>query len=186
MVRQVPNILSGLRIALSLVMLTLLEQPKAFVTVYVICGVSDLADGIVARRFGAATTRGAQLDSFADFVFYAVALYSLLTLTDVIHNTVVWGSVLAITGIRIFSLLITKVRFGLWSSLHTWGSKVTGAVLFLVIPICIFLGDVPLGLVVPLAVLGILAAFEESLIVLTAKTYDVNRKGYFHSSERIS
>lgn len=43
----------------------------AFWTVYGLCGISDMADGYLARRLHAESKRGAMLDSVADLCFVA-------------------------------------------------------------------------------------------------------------------
>ena len=74
--RHLPNILSGLRIILALAFALLpvhLRLPAV-----VVAGVSDAADGIIARRFRFTSQSGALLDAIADKAFVLSVLLTLL------------------------------------------------------------------------------------------------------------
>lgn len=71
--KHLPNLISVTRILLSLC-LPALDHTGLFVACYLLCGLSDVLDGAVARRFGLQTKRGEQLDSLGDLVFWAVVL----------------------------------------------------------------------------------------------------------------
>lgn len=45
-----------------------------FYALYLLCGLSDMVDGTVARRINSASEFGARLDTVSDFVFMTVAL----------------------------------------------------------------------------------------------------------------
>ena len=45
---------------------------------YLIAGLTDMLDGILARRWGVESKFGARLDSLADFVFVLAVGYKLL------------------------------------------------------------------------------------------------------------
>ena len=50
----------------------------AFYSFYIVAGVSDMIDGIVARKTGTASEFGSKLDTVADIVFVAVCLIKML------------------------------------------------------------------------------------------------------------
>ena len=50
----------------------------AFYSFYIVAGVSDMIDGIVARNTGTASEFGSKLDTVADIVFVAVCLIKML------------------------------------------------------------------------------------------------------------
>lgn len=58
------------RIFLSILLLFLPFPSLPFLALYIAGGVTDMADGFVARATGTAGARGAKLDSLADGVFF--------------------------------------------------------------------------------------------------------------------
>jgi CDP-diacylglycerol--glycerol-3-phosphate 3-phosphatidyltransferase len=72
--RDLPNLLSSLRIALVPVLLWLAwtSHPTAFLCTFAFSLSTDLLDGYLARRFRSGTELGAKLDSWGDLATYAV------------------------------------------------------------------------------------------------------------------
>ena len=75
--KQIPNLLSALRIALCLPLLLVDAMTMPFWTLYLIAGLTDMLDGFLARRWGVESKFGARLDSMADFVFVLAVGYKL-------------------------------------------------------------------------------------------------------------
>lgn len=48
--KNVPNILSGLRILLAIILMVIKPFSVMFWIIYAICGVSDMIDGYIARK----------------------------------------------------------------------------------------------------------------------------------------
>ncbi|MGM9741497.1 MAG: CDP-alcohol phosphatidyltransferase family protein [Candidatus Cryptobacteroides sp.] len=48
------------------------SRPVVFWTLYLLCGLSDVLDGAIARRTGTASRLGEKQDTFADIVFVAI------------------------------------------------------------------------------------------------------------------
>ena len=63
---QLPNVITLLRIAGSLGLLLSDVTEVMFWIIYGLCGISDIADGWLARRLKCVTKKGALLDSLAD------------------------------------------------------------------------------------------------------------------------
>lgn len=74
--RQIPNILSALRIVMVGVFAYLFQmgRPLAALSVYVLAFLTDILDGYLARRNGWITNLGKLLDPFADKLLIVVAL----------------------------------------------------------------------------------------------------------------
>ena len=68
-----PNIISALRIAGSMGLLFCNVAGWPFWTLYVLCGISDMADGWLARKLNAESKTGAVLDSVADILVNQVS-----------------------------------------------------------------------------------------------------------------
>ena len=75
--KQIPNLLSALRIVLCLPLLMVDAMSVPFWMLYVIAGTTDMLDGFLARRWGVESQFGARLDSLADFVFVLAVGYKL-------------------------------------------------------------------------------------------------------------
>lgn len=81
MIKQIPNLLSLLRIAMVPVVIVLLNQQRYFLAllVFALAGITDGIDGFIAKRFDAQTELGAMLDPMADKLLL-VSTYSMLTI----------------------------------------------------------------------------------------------------------
>jgi len=175
-VKHIPNILSCFRIALSLALLILLRRPLPFAILYLLCGLSDVADGWLARRFHAGSILGAKLDSLGDDVFYGTAIAALVVWTDIAHNTPMLSAFVVVAAIRLVNFIITRFKFEQWGILHNIGNKAAGLLLFLTLPVGLLAGGFPLWLLLPLGIAALLSSLEETLIRLTSSNYKVNRK----------
>lgn len=99
---------------------------------YTYAGISDVADGFVARKYNLSSSFGAKLDSVADLFFYISMMIKILPyLIDFLPSYVM------ITIYTVFILRVmlyayvwfTKHRF---LSNHTYFNKATGFMLFFV------------------------------------------------------
>ena len=178
-IRQLPNAISGMRIVLSITLFFLIQWPLAFSVAYFFCGLSDLADGYLARRFKLETAIGAKLDSVADFVFVAAGIIIILTSVHIENKMLLLAVIILVAIIRAANLIMTKQKFRQWGVIHTVANKITGVVLFLAIPICIWTNSVPLWLITTVGIVAALSATEELAILLMLEEYDAIRKGYF-------
>lgn len=94
MIRQLPNSLTALRLLSAPVLAAFLlygHETYAFV-VFAFAGLTDLADGFFAKRFGLTTRVGKYLDPAADKFLMLAAFLSLTA----IHRTPWWLTVLVI------------------------------------------------------------------------------------------
>ena len=77
------NIITGIRIVISAVLLFCPVLSPAFYILYIIAGITDIADGAVARRIGTVCEFGSRLDTIADIIFVAICLIKVLPVLDV-------------------------------------------------------------------------------------------------------
>ena len=122
------NIITGIRIVLSVTLLCFPALSPAFFVLYVAGGVSDMIDGAVARRTGTVSGFGSRLDTFADIVFAAVCLIKLLPVLDVPAWLYIWIAIIAF-------IKVANIAAGFFSrkefiSVHSIMNKVTGGLLF--------------------------------------------------------
>ena len=98
------NIITGLRILTSLALLFCPVFSPIFYALYLISGLSDMADGIIARKTHSVSDFGSRFDSIADFVFMAVCFIKILPVMDIPKWLYVWTAVIAL--IKIVTLII--------------------------------------------------------------------------------
>lgn len=123
------NLITCCRIFFSLLLLFFPALSPGFYGLYLAAGLSDMLDGIVARRTDSASPLGARLDSIADLVFLAVCLIKLLPVLMLPVWLWVWVGLIALLRlINIVSGYVCRKKLVL---LHTKANKLTGALLFL-------------------------------------------------------
>ena len=127
--KQMANILTGLRIIGSVLLVFLPTFSLGFYLVYLLCGFTDMIDGTVARMTGSAGRFGEKLDTAADIVFAAAALIRFLPNLPIPLWLWIWGG--GIAAVKISNILLGYVFRKEFAALHTVLNKVTGLLLFL-------------------------------------------------------
>jgi phosphatidylglycerophosphate synthase len=173
--KNIPNIISALRIVFSAVLLFVKPLGALFFSAYILCGFSDMLDGYIARKTKSTSTLGATLDSIGDVVFCAVMLYIFLPIIVIPTAIIIWISDIAI--IRIASLAIGYYKYRKLAFLHTYLNKITGLILFCV-PMLYNFVDIKILLIVPCAFASI-SAVEDLIINIRSKELNRDMKGIF-------
>ena len=127
--KQMANILTGLRILGSVLLLFFPVYSGAFYSVYLLCGFTDMIDGTVARKTGSASRFGEKLDTAADIAFVAAALIKFLPSLPIPQWLWLWSGGIAM--IKIGNIIWGYISPKQFISLHTVMNKVTGLLLFL-------------------------------------------------------
>ncbi len=128
------NIITGIRIACASALIFCPTFSKWFYIFYILGGISDVLDGIVARHLGKETKLGAQLDTIADTVFTVIVIIKIVLTVNIPVWIIVWTVCIAVIKcINIISGFIINKRF---VSEHTVMNKICGVLLFAV-PLCI-------------------------------------------------
>lgn len=169
---NIPNIISTLRIILSVCLL--LSEPFniLFWCIYIVCGLSDMLDGYLARKFEMTSKIGAILDSLGDAVFAVVMAVLVLQNVWIPVWCVVW--IVAIAIIKLGSILVGYFKFRAYIALHTFSNKAVGLLLFVGLPIYIIWNlDI---VVVLMLIIATLAAVEELLIIVISSKLERNIK----------
>ena len=129
MKKQIANIMTSFRIFGSIGLLFCPVFSDSFYVLYLFCGLTDMVDGTIARKTGAASSFGARLDTFADFLF---AIVSFVKLVPVIQIPVwIWGWVAVIAVVKLVNLVWGILGRKQMPALHTIANKATGLCLFL-------------------------------------------------------
>ena len=129
MKKHIANIITGSRIVFSLSLLFIPLSSVWFYALYLLCGLSDMIDGIVARRTNSATQFGARLDTVSDFVFLSMALIKFVPHLHIPVWLWIWIGIIAMMklGNAVWGFVRTKKLI----SPHTVLNKVMGLLLFL-------------------------------------------------------
>jgi CDP-diacylglycerol--glycerol-3-phosphate 3-phosphatidyltransferase len=130
LMRHVPNVLSGVRIACApaLLLLAIAGEQSAYTWLLVPALLTDAADGWIARAWGLQSKLGARLDSLGDSLIWWAGLAGLLAFQrDVLaqHKWLIGTAVAA----WLLENLLALFRYGRLSSFHTRLSKVAGVLL---------------------------------------------------------
>ena len=163
--KNVANIITGIRILGSILLVFVPVFSILFYALYLVCGLSDMADGIVARKTNSASSFGAGLDTAADFLFAAVSLAKLLPLIPVPGWLWVWIVVIAI--IKAVNIGLGFIRNKRLVSVHSVMNKAAGFLLFLL----------------PLTP-GFIELKYSYVIVCSAATASAIQEGYFIGTDR--
>lgn len=85
--KHLPNLLTAARLALApyLFLLMFRHRYRTIIPLFIVIGITDVADGFLARRFGASSRLGAYLDPIADKVLLS-GTFLVLALTGAIET----------------------------------------------------------------------------------------------------
>ncbi len=181
----IPVLLTSLRLALAPVVVALAcwhPLPAAFVAILVIALLSDIFDGVIARRLGIATPALRTYDSLTDVTFYAAVLVA----TCVLHGHAVANAAMPLAFFLATELacnVVSLVRFGAMPATHSYAAKGLGLVFFSGFALILGWGlTTPWFLIMMLA--GVAVNAEILLILVLARTRPVDVKSVFHLQRR--
>ena len=125
---NIPNILSAYRLLMCPVILVLiyLKLENAFVILFAINLITDIADGYIARKYNMQTPAGAVLDSMADIGSYIIAVYGIVQFHYyVFTNYGYWLWIFVI--LYVLTLMVPSIHYGRpTAGLHLYSSKIGG------------------------------------------------------------
>lgn len=172
MVINAANIITSLRIVFSIVLLFTNPLGAMFYACYLICGLSDVLDGFVARKFHMQTEFGAKLDSVSDVLFLIVVAVKVIPVLTIKPMFWVWGILIAL--LKLSNIAIIYKKHNTFGMLHTYSIKGCGVIMWLA-PFFLTL----LGTDVVLLILCIacsISTLEETVINIYYKDLNLNRK----------
>jgi len=140
-VKHIPNIITVLRFLGAVSLLLCNPESAAFWVIYGLCGVSDMADGYLARRLHTESKTGAVLDSVADICFVACCAIRLLPALQIPLWLWIWAGLIII--IKIINQISALVVHKHLCFPHTTANKLTGLLLFIAVP-TVFWSIVPI------------------------------------------
>ena len=125
MIKRLANIVTSFRILGGVLLLFFPAFSVAFYILYILCGVSDMIDGTIARRTKSTTKFGAKIDTIADLVFVVASLIKILPTLPLSKWVWVWSAGIAILKIAniVWGYLAKKEFLSLQ---HMWNNKHKG------------------------------------------------------------
>lgn len=160
-----PNLLTGFRLVAAPVLLWQAWQGYrvAFLLLLAACFLSDLLDGLAARLTGQVSEFGAMLDSWADVVIYLTISVGCWWLWPVMIGRE-WLYVVMVVASCLLPAIAGVVKFGRFTSYHTWLVKFAAAAMGLTLYLMLLGGPVwPFRVA---AVICLVAAVEEIALTL--------------------
>ena len=169
MKKNIANMITGCRILCGISMMFFTVFSCQFYIAYLICGISDMIDGIIARKTNTASEFGEWFDTVADFVFFTMALIKLL---PVLHIPVwLWMWIGVIAAIKLGNVIMGYVCGKKLIAVHTVMNKVTGFLLFLM-PLAMYFFELKYGFVL-ICFTATFSAIQEYFII--KKRYKVDK-----------
>ena len=129
MKRNIANALTISRILCGVCLLFFEVFSLSFYFLYIVCGLSDMLDGFVARKTKSATEFGSKLDSIADVVFLICASVKLLPEIDL--PPWLWLWILLIFIVKSISIILGFIQKKTITIPHSKLNKACGFLLFL-------------------------------------------------------
>jgi phosphatidylglycerophosphate synthase len=180
--RHLPFVLTLIRGALGPTVIALAylwPERAALVSCVVGAFLTDIFDGVIARRIGVATPALRRLDSVADSVFYVSALWAVW----VLHPAVILENALLLillAGLEAARYVFDLIKFGREASYHMWSSKLWGISLFVAFSAVFALKD-PGSLPAIAIILGIVADLEGLAISFALRSWQHDVPTLFHA-----
>ena len=150
--KSLPNAISALRFLGAVCLLLFGVESCAFWVINFVCGLSDMADGYLARILGCESKTGAMLDSLADLAFVICCCFKLIPALAFPKWLWIWGGVIVAT--KIINQISALVMYKKCIFPHTIANKVTGVLLFVGVPLTVFLESI-----VPMVIIAVVATF---------------------------
>ena len=157
MKKYIANIITGSRAIFSLPLLFIPLSSAWFYALYLLCGLTDMIDGTIARKTGSVSKFGARLDTASDFIFMFVCSLKIL---PIMHIPIwLWVWIIIVALIKIFNITLVFIHKKKLISIHSVLNKITGFALFLLPPTLTFAPTT--CSIVTICVLASIAAIQE-------------------------
>jgi len=173
--KAIPNCISFSRMIFSLALIFVKPLSVAFYTIYIICGFSDIIDGFIARKTRTTSRLGAKLDSIADMIMIGILLFLLYPIINPKIEIIIW--VILIGIIRLVAMIVALKKYKTFASIHTYGNKITGMILFLFPIVIPYIHTTVLMYII--CVVANISAIEELIIQLTSGELQLNKQSIF-------
>lgn len=149
------------------------DQRTAFVAIFVLAVLSDIVDGIVARRLGVVTAQLREADSRADLCLYLCVIAAIWRIyPDVLGQY--WVPLTIAIASQCLQWLTALIKYGRLASYHSYSAKIWGITLAIA-TVALFAYDYAGHTFLAALIIGIFHNLEEvaMTMVLPEWSYDV-------------
>lgn len=150
-----------------------------FVVGYAIAFLSDILDGMIARRVGVSTAQLRQADSLADVCLY-LAVYLSAWLAYRAAIAILWKPILAVIIAQAIWLVVNLVKYGKPASYHTYSARVWGVTLAIATIDLFGFGHAGVWIWVA-AIVGVVHSIEEISMTLVLPEWQHDVWSLFHA-----
>ena len=178
--RNLANIITLIRFGGGIAIIFLVPLSIPFYIVYGACGLTDMFDGLIARKLHIESKFGSIIDSITDLFFFTIMAIKIFP--TMVELLTIWNWIIIIVPVvlHIVAYIICAFKFKRFSSIHTYANKFLGAVVFCY-PFT-FIGRIRLIYEIYAIVFGIealYAAIEITLIHILSNEYNEHNKSIF-------
>lgn len=156
------NLLTGCRIICGIALIFIPFPSVPFYLLYIIGGITDVADGLVARKMNITSEKGATFDTVADFIFIVVCIWRIHLAYLIPQWILGWTALILL--IKLFNIFVGIVQTKKIVAIHSKMNKITGVALF-ALPIIIHVADAKYSAGC-MCVLAAIAALHEGYCIL--------------------
>ncbi|WDV44318.1 CDP-alcohol phosphatidyltransferase family protein [Clostridiaceae bacterium M8S5] len=121
------NCITIIRIPLALFLFFIRPFSMPFYIIYLICGLSDMFDGYIARKTCTESIIGEKLDSVADFIMFTVVFIIFSPIILITNVIIIW--IITIFIVRLVLIIIAYIKYKKLMA-HSRLNKFTGLLLF--------------------------------------------------------
>lgn len=184
--KTIPYILIAIRFILAPIIISLAyykgEESKFLILILMYFGLlTDIFDGIIARKVGVSSEKLRRLDSQTDLVFWLSLGFAAYFLNPELIKSE-WGSILLIFSMEALCYIISIWKFGKETCTHAFLSKMWG--LSLLIAFTYLIGFQQAGWAFYLTIgLGLVSHIDVILIVLILPKWQFDVPSCYHAWE---
>ena len=183
--KTIPNILSISRLILipamiipAFIMADESQARMTFLAMFIVIGITDKLDGVLARYLNQTTALGAKLDTIADMVFYPlIALWLYRFESQVADGWWLW--IFILLALFFIKMGVGKIKFGYIPAFHTIGAKTFSAALYFFMILAMLYPETAAKLFPVMCVIGYVNQLEETYILFTRDSVDENIRSVF-------
>lgn len=154
-----------------------LQDPFIISIVLISAVLTDIFDGVLARRFKVDTVHIRQLDSKVDTIFWLALFYVLIVMRHAFVKEY---------AVELFILILSEVALQLFGyfkfnsslALHTYSAKVW-ALMIMATVLQLLLGNTPVVLFKITFIWGLISQLEVALIVFKLKQFRIDVRSFF-------
>ena len=163
--KNIANYISISRIIMSIALLIPKTFSITFYIIYIYCGLSDILDGFLARKYKITSEFGAKIDSIADIIFVFVSILKIIPVIEIPIAIYIWITIIIL--IKVFNIICGYKYYKKLTLLHTTANKITGLILF-VVPLIMGVIDIKI-LEILICGIATFSAIQESYYIKIGK-----------------